>query len=215
MRNDDVAADIAQDVLVRSIAAGALQNVDNPTAWLYRSARNAVIDHYRTRHIHDPLDQAVDQWPEPAPDDNRPNEATRDLAGCLQPLAAQLPDIYREALERVDLAGQSHHAAAAELNISTSGMKSRVQRARRQLKELLHRLLRRPSRPARRGNRLPPQNRHLRLPRQRLTGRPAARQLPRSCPDICTRERDEIGRRHDRRCSPRNRRSVCGSVPGS
>jgi len=105
--------------------------------WLYRSARNAVIDHYRTRHIHDPLGQAAELWPEPAPADDRPNEATRDLAGCLQPLVAQLPEIYRQALDRVDLAGQSHHVAAAEVGISTSGMKSRVQRARRQLKELL------------------------------------------------------------------------------
>jgi RNA polymerase sigma-70 factor (ECF subfamily) len=137
VRNDDVAADIAQEVLVRSIAAGALQRVDNPTAWLYRSARNAVIDHYRTRHIHDPLGQAAELWPEPASVDYRPNQATRDLASCLQPLVAQLPEIYREALDRVDLAGQSHHAAAAEVGISTSGMKSRVQRARRQLRQLL------------------------------------------------------------------------------
>ena len=137
VRDDDVAADIAQDVLVRNIAAGSLERVGNPTAWLYRSARNAVIDHYRTRHIHDPLGHLAEVWPEPAPPDNRPNEATRDLAGCLQPLVAQLPEIYREALDRVDLAGQSHHVAAAEVGISTSGMKSRVQRARRQLKELL------------------------------------------------------------------------------
>jgi RNA polymerase sigma-70 factor, ECF subfamily len=122
---------------VRNIAAGALRRVENPTAWLYRSARNAVIDHYRTRHVHEPLDQAAELWPEPAPVEDRPNEATQDLAHCLRPLAAQLPDIYREALERVDLAGQSHHAAATELGISTSGMKSRVQRARSQLKELL------------------------------------------------------------------------------
>jgi len=135
--DDDVAADIAQDVLVRSIAVGALQRVDNPMAWLYRSARNAVIDHYRTRHIHDPLVQAADLWPEPAAADDWPNEATRDLAGCLQPLVAQLPEIYREALDRIDLAGQTHQVAAAEVGISTSGMKSRVQRARRQLKELL------------------------------------------------------------------------------
>jgi RNA polymerase sigma-70 factor (ECF subfamily) len=135
--NDDVAADIAQDVLVRSIAAGALQHVDNPTAWLYRSARNAVIDHYRTRHIHDPLSETAEQWPEPAPADDRPNDATRELARCLQPLVSRLPDIYREAVSRVDLAGQSHHLAAAEVGISTSGMKSRVQRGRRQLKELL------------------------------------------------------------------------------
>ena len=136
--NDDVAADIAQDVLVRSIAAGALERVDNPTAWLYRSARNAVIDHYRTRHINEPLDQTTfELWPEPSPVDDRPNEATRDLARCLRPLLAQLPEIYREALDRVDLAGQSHDAAAAEVGISTSGMKSRVQRARRHLKKLL------------------------------------------------------------------------------
>ena len=44
----ELAADITQDVLVRSIASGKLDRVDNPTAWLYRSARNAVIDHYRT-----------------------------------------------------------------------------------------------------------------------------------------------------------------------
>ena len=137
VRDDDVAADIAQDVLVRSIAAGALQRVDNPTAWLYRSARNAVIDHYRTRHIHDPLGQAVELWPEPAPIENQPNEAIRDLARCLQPLVAQLPQIYRDALDRVDLAGQTHDSAAAELGISTSGMKSRVQRARGRLKEVL------------------------------------------------------------------------------
>jgi RNA polymerase sigma-70 factor, ECF subfamily len=137
VRDDDVAADIAQDVLVRSIAAGALQHVDNPTAWLYRSARNAVIDHYRTRHLNEPLGEIDDLWPAPEPVDDQPNDATRDLAGCLQPLVAQLPEIYREALDRVDLAGQSHHVAAAEVGISTSGMKSRVQRARRQLKELL------------------------------------------------------------------------------
>ncbi len=122
---------------MRNIAAGALDGVDNPTAWLYRSARNAVIDHYRTRHRHDPLDELGDRWPEPEPADDRPNAAVRDLAGCLRPLAAQLPEIYREALDRVDLAGQSHHDAAIELGISTSGMKSRVQRARRQLRDLL------------------------------------------------------------------------------
>jgi RNA polymerase sigma-70 factor (ECF subfamily) len=55
----------------------------------------------------------------------------------MQPLVARLPEIYRDALARIDLGGQSHHHAATEVGISTSGMKSRVQRARRQLKELL------------------------------------------------------------------------------
>ena len=63
----ELAADITHDVVVRSIASGALERVDNPAAWLYRSARNAVIDHYRTRHVHEPLDD-VDSLARPWPD---------------------------------------------------------------------------------------------------------------------------------------------------
>jgi RNA polymerase sigma-70 factor (ECF subfamily) len=134
----ELAADITHDVVVRSIASGALDRVDNPTAWLYRSARNAVIDHYRTRHVHDPLDGS-DAWPDPGPTGNEPNQATRELARCLQPLLRELPPMARDALTRVDVDGQTHQHAAVELGISVSGMKSRVQRARRQLKDLLER----------------------------------------------------------------------------
>lgn len=134
----ELAADITQDVIVRSIASGALERVDNPVAWLYRSARNAVIDHYRTRHRHDPLDDQ-DHWPDPDTPDGEPNDATRELSRCLQPLLHQLPPAAREALERVDVAGETHQHAADTLGISVSGMKSRVQRARRELKELLER----------------------------------------------------------------------------
>jgi RNA polymerase sigma-70 factor, ECF subfamily len=134
----ELAADITHDVLARSIAAGALDQVDNPTAWLYRAARNAVIDHYRTRHVHEPLD-AVDAWPEPDVVDGAPNDATRELARCLRPMLDGLPDTARDALTRVDLDGQTHQQAATELGLSVSGMKSRVQRARRQLRDLLQR----------------------------------------------------------------------------
>jgi RNA polymerase sigma-70 factor (ECF subfamily) len=134
----ETAADITQDVLVRSIASGALQHVDNPTAWLYRSARNAVIDHYRTRRTHDSTDQ-LDQWPSGETSADEPNEATRELAYCLRPLLEQLPEPARDALTRVDLEGATHREAANTLGISVSGMKSRVQRARRDLRDLLER----------------------------------------------------------------------------
>ena len=134
--DSELAADITQDVVVRSIASGALERVDNPSAWLYRSARNAVVDHYRTRRVHDRIDDA-DLWPDPGPLDNAPNEATRDLARCLQPLLDELPPAAREALTQVDLEGHTNQQAADQIGISVSGMKSRVQRARRQLKDLL------------------------------------------------------------------------------
>jgi RNA polymerase sigma-70 factor (ECF subfamily) len=134
--DDELAADITQDVVVRSIASGALDRVDNPAAWLYRSARNAVIDHYRTRRRHEPLDD-TEGWPDLGPTDNLPNDATRELARCLQPLLDQLPPAAHDALSRVDVGGQTHQQAADQLGISVSGMKSRVQRARHQLKDLL------------------------------------------------------------------------------
>ena len=131
----EAAADITQDVIVRSIASGALEQADNPVAWLYRSARNAVIDHYRLRHAHSPIDNF--DWPDPDDHGGEPNDATRELSRCLRPLLEQLPPAAREALERVDIEGETHQHVAAELGLSVSGMKSRVQRARRDLKELL------------------------------------------------------------------------------
>jgi RNA polymerase sigma-70 factor (ECF subfamily) len=131
----ELAADITQDVIVRSIASGALDRVDNPAAWLYRSARNAVIDHYRTRRQHASLD-GLDAWPAQDVDDT-PNDATRELSRCLQPMLDQLPSAARDALVRVDVDGQTQLRAARDLGLSLSGMKSRVQRARRDLKDLL------------------------------------------------------------------------------
>jgi RNA polymerase sigma-70 factor (ECF subfamily) len=134
VEDPEVAADITQDVLVRTIASGALDRVDNLGAWLYRAARNAVIDHYRTRRIHEP-DVDLERWPDPDQSDNLPNDATRELARCLQPMLGRLHPAARDALTRVDLDGQTHQQAAAQLGLSTSGMKSRVQRARRELRE--------------------------------------------------------------------------------
>jgi RNA polymerase sigma-70 factor, ECF subfamily len=110
----ELAADLTQDVILRSIQSGALDRVDNPSAWLYRSARNAVIDHYRTKRVHRPLPES-DDWPDPDLPGNGPNEATRELAHCLQPLLLDLPEAAREALTRVDLKGETHQHAADEL----------------------------------------------------------------------------------------------------
>ncbi len=131
-----IAEDITQDVLARTLAAGAFGTVDNQYGWFYRAARNAVIDHYRQRRRYVPLDEAGG-WAEPEGGDREPNDATRELARCLQPLVEQLPAIYRDALTRVDLHGNTHQQAATALGISVSGMKSRVQRGRHHLRGLL------------------------------------------------------------------------------
>lgn len=133
VENRYVAEDIVQDVYVR-LQKATPGSILNPQAWLYRAAKNATIDHYRTRHSDQPLDQTayIDE-----DDEVGPNEATRELAICLRPLVKQLPATYRRALTLVDLEGLTQAKAASIEGISTSGMKSRVQRGRTKLGNLL------------------------------------------------------------------------------
>lgn len=131
-----LAEDITQDIVVRSIASGALERVDNPIGWLIRSASNAVIDHYRTQRRSDPLDPATHTSPH-IDTEGDAEETMRQLARCMHPLVSRLEPAYRDALIAVDIDGHTQQEAAAAAHLSISGMKSRVQRARRQLKSLL------------------------------------------------------------------------------
>jgi len=49
----------------------------------------------------------------------------------------RLSENYRQAVTLVDLEGMAQHEAAARHGLSVSGMKSRVQRGRRQLRDML------------------------------------------------------------------------------
>ena len=101
---------------------------------MYRIARNAITDHYRRAAVRaDPI--APDEVARVVMDerDERP-AADRELAACLAPLLARVPDDYRRALELTDLGELTQEEAAGTLGLSTSGMKSRVQRGRRMLR---------------------------------------------------------------------------------
>lgn len=138
VENDDVAEDIVQDVLEHLHRADPAA-ISNVQAWLYRAARNAIVDHYRRRRPATTLDDAHPAIDSDAGDDDtaEPAAAVQELALCLRPLIAQLPAMYGAAVTLVDLDGLTHQAAARIAGVSTSGMKSRVQRGRRQLAALL------------------------------------------------------------------------------
>jgi RNA polymerase sigma-70 factor (ECF subfamily) len=131
------ADDIVQESLLR-IHRG-LANVRNDGAivgWMYQVTRNALADHLRGARPTDPLDAADDDavLAEPTdPDDT----AFVGLARCVAPFVGMLPAPYREAVELVELRGMSQVAAARQLGIPVSTMKSRVQRGRALLRNLL------------------------------------------------------------------------------
>ncbi|MEO6777487.1 MAG: sigma-70 family RNA polymerase sigma factor [Kofleriaceae bacterium] len=128
--------DVMQEVFVRmQRGLPALRAEERFTAWLFQIARNAASEHLRARARHPLADDApADDVPvEPAADDR---EAARALSGCVAMFVAQLASPYREAVTLVELEGLTAREAAAMAGISVSGMKSRVQRGRDQLRAL-------------------------------------------------------------------------------
>jgi RNA polymerase sigma-70 factor, ECF subfamily len=130
------AEDVVQEALVR-IHRGlpAVREQGAIVGWLYQVTRNTLADHLRAARPSDELTDDLDAG-EPIPVDDA---AFRGLAACVAPFVAMLPDHYREAVELVELRGLSQVDAATALGIPLSTMKSRVQRGRRELRELLER----------------------------------------------------------------------------
>ena len=127
------ADDIVQESLLR-IHRGLpkLRSDAAIVGWMYQVTRNALIDHVRGARPVDELEEDDAVTDLPADD-----AAFERLATCVAPFAAMLPEHYREAVELVELRGMSQVDASKQLGIPLSTMKSRVQRGRAQLRELL------------------------------------------------------------------------------
>jgi len=135
------AEDLVGEILLR--IHQNLDSVDDRerlVKWVFRVARNAIIDEYRRagRGREQPVPElaagAVEE-PESGADDE--SGVLEELAGCLRPLLDGLPVEQRRAVELIDLDGVPQSRAARDEGVSLSGMKSRVQRGRRRLAELL------------------------------------------------------------------------------
>jgi RNA polymerase sigma-70 factor (ECF subfamily) len=132
------AEDLVSEIVVKVHRhLDTLDDQERLTAWVFRIARNVIKDHYkvsgRRREVLDAEPDEVtsevttDEWV----DDQ--DAVLAELAVCLRPLLCELPADYRRALELTDLGGLSQAEAAELEHVSLSGMKSRVQRGRRQL----------------------------------------------------------------------------------
>jgi len=129
----DDADDLTQEVFLKALRQGArFCEVRNRRAWLFEVARNALADRLRLkRDLVELPDDLPDLRPEPTPVDT--------LADCLPRALASLSSEEREAITRCDLEGMTQAAYAELKGLSLPGAKSRVQRARRRLREHLTR----------------------------------------------------------------------------
>jgi RNA polymerase sigma-70 factor, ECF subfamily len=139
VRDRDSAEDILQEVMLRIHRhAGELEHSPAVGAWVHQITRNAIADHYRKASRRRERAAGIDlDRQQPLVLADAPGELRSELAMCLRPLLEGLPPLHREALTLTEMQGLTQATAAAQLGLSTSGMKSRVQRGRAQLKRLL------------------------------------------------------------------------------
>jgi RNA polymerase sigma-70 factor, ECF subfamily len=126
------ADDLLQDVFVRAMRQGqGFCTLDNPRAWLFQVARNALIDRTRKSRTFEPLpDELVAPEPEAT-------AAVDELAGCLASCMGALAVEDAEILRACDLEGQSAREFAAARNLTLAAAKSRLLRARQRLRAQL------------------------------------------------------------------------------
>jgi RNA polymerase sigma-70 factor (ECF subfamily) len=110
-------------------------------SWVYQITRNAIADHYRSprgrRELPAGLATEIEEDLKAKPVEEDETEATYELSRCLRPMIDRLPGDYREAITLVELEGLTNQEAAQKLGLSVPGMKSRVQRGRQQLRNML------------------------------------------------------------------------------
>lgn len=133
VRDEALADDIVQDIFVKvHTRAGQLRDTERIAPWLYQIARNTVIDHARKQKFEGAPDEEVAA---PSPDD--PLFAEQRLAQSLVSMIDELPEGYREAVRLTEIDGLTQAELAKRLGISLSGAKSRVQRGREKLREMI------------------------------------------------------------------------------
>ena len=141
VRNQADVDDLVQRVLLQIVKnLASLRDATRLHAWVYRTARNVIVDYYRSSSGRREVlsggaeDLAAAGEDTQAASQNEERAALQELAACLTPMIRQLSPAYRDAVTWADLEGVNQADAAARAGVSISGMKSRIQRGRQQLK---------------------------------------------------------------------------------
>lgn len=135
-RSSADAEDLLQDVFMRiHKQLPTLRDTSKLQGWVYRIARNAIIDCHRGKREDVPLLHDT-------PEDDPGGQNFVNLTPSLRRFIAQLPPTYREPLVRHEFQGEALSDVAASLGLTLTATKSRVRRARLMLREMLDRCCR-------------------------------------------------------------------------
>lgn len=132
--NPEDTNDILQDSLYRAQKEiNSQKQYTKFTSWIYQIVRNSIIDHYRKKRLNVSLDElnlAIEE-------SLNHNNENKDITKCMQSLIKELPDKYKVALQLTEFHNLSQLGLSKKLGLSVSGAKSRIQRARKKLREII------------------------------------------------------------------------------
>lgn len=128
-----LAEDLTQETLLKVYRSrDKLPEALRFEAWLYRIARNTLVDHYRRRRPATELPETLAVEP---PDEV--DEFRRAVQASLRRFLETLPESYREPLRLAEWEGLPLAKIALRLDLSLSAVKARVRRGRAMLKRKL------------------------------------------------------------------------------
>ncbi|MDX2111112.1 MAG: RNA polymerase sigma factor SigZ [Verrucomicrobiota bacterium] len=125
------ADDLLQEVFIRiHRQLHGLKDTAKMQGWVYRIAHNVLIDYYRKRKIAQPLSDQFES-------EDIEGRDVVDLTPTLKRFVSLLPEPYRIPLVLHEFQGQPLKDVADTLGLTLTATKSRVQRARTQLRTML------------------------------------------------------------------------------
>ena len=131
VNNSENAEDILQEVFIKIHKnVSSIQEGKKTASWVYQITRNTIIDFYRKKK----KDYTDYIFEKSLPEDI--DYSTTDFIKCLKPFILQLPEKDKDILLKTTFENISQKQYALDNNLTYSTVKSRVQRARKQLKKM-------------------------------------------------------------------------------
>jgi RNA polymerase sigma-70 factor, ECF subfamily len=136
IRSKEDAEDILQNVFIKiSGNIDSLKDEKKLKNWIFGITRNVIVDYYRSKAARrsNTLDESMEDF---LPEENS-TDNTKGLDQCLGAMIAQLPDDYRTIILESEIKGISQKELAEKYRLAYPTLRSRVQRGRERLKQLL------------------------------------------------------------------------------
>ena len=131
--DEHAAEDLLQDTFIKAMREGqGFCSLDNPRAWLFRVARNAMTDRLRAAKPVEPIELHAESLPLAEPEPTPPVDA---LTSCLERVLSELAPEEADVLRSCDIEGQTQKDFAAAHGLSLPATKSRLLRARQRLRD--------------------------------------------------------------------------------